>query len=967
MLGLSYIWTAMHKKGIWLCLLIHLFFLTHLSGQLYRHVNPFIGTGGHGHTFPGPVRPFGMVQLGPDTRLEGWDGCSGYHYSDSVIYGFSHTHLSGTGVPDYCDVLIQPGTGKLSIQDGFERLPNISSPFKKKNEKAEAGYYSVVLDRYKTKVSLTTTLRTGLHQYEFPDQNKEKWIAIDLRHRDKILSAGFENISKQSISGHRFSSAWASDQKLFFHIRTSSPIQKHRMSRDSTQLICFFDPAVKTVLLQCAISPVDVSGAEFNMEMEWAGFDFQQTLFDCREAWENILSRVKIKDDKWQQDQWSIFYTALYHLCIHPSLYQDADQRYRGMDGKIYKGNRNYPRYTVFSLWDTYRAAHPFYQLVYPDYNYHFIQSFLGQFKESRRLPVWELSNNETYCMIGNHSLPVLSYAVLDKHPAFPLKRDPLAAAAKATMALDFSCLNNFRTGYISSDLCSESVSKTLENSVDMAALDLLLGQDGEEKYYYQNLFNPETGFFQAKLNHKFLSPFDPREVNFHFTEANAWQYVFGAHHDPVGMMQCFAAGNPLNQRNALEKKLDAMFTAESKLTGRAQSDITGLIGQYAHGNEPSHHVAYLYNYAGRHDKTIKYVSYIMQSFYHNKPDGLSGNEDCGQMSAWYLWSTLGLYPLMAVTPLLDPGVPMADQITISPAMSSSIVIKKDQNRGQKQIGKILHNKKHVQQPIHLRPGDRVVFEYSDTDKWNTYSDEWLDLQTNHYKPMPYLYKGDRVFDKTQEIQIKSLYPENIFYHVKSEGTQKKIYQNPIRISSSDEICFQLEINQDHNNWCCAKFDPRPCGFQFKLMTEYAPVYSAGGDQAMMDGLSGSRDFRDGLWQGFFGTDVEAEIILDSIQHLKNISISCLQDQKSWILLPKWVEFIFSSDGIRWQEPVKIGHDVSASTDESLTHRFESESTGPIKKIKIKVHNAGPLPEWHLSMGEKSWLFIDEIKLDFQK
>ncbi|MBK7810484.1 MAG: GH92 family glycosyl hydrolase [Saprospiraceae bacterium] len=941
-----------------------LFLSGNLEGQLSQYVNPFIGTGGHGHTFPGPVRPFGMVQLGPDTRLEGWDGCSGYHYSDSAIYGFSHTHLSGTGVPDYCDILIQPGTGKMSIKNQFENLPNVSSSFKKLNEIAKAGFYSVVLDRYKIKVNLTSTLRTGLHEYEFSDQKKEKWIVIDLRHRDKVLSAGFSKIGVQQINGHRFSSSWASDQRLFFSLKTSHKIKKYFISQDSTQLICFFDPSIKKLTLQCALSPVDEKGAENNLQEEWAGHDFQQTEFESNEAWEKILTRIKIIDKNWTKNQFAIFYTALYHLCIHPSLYQDADGRYRGMDQKIHVGDKRHPRYTVFSLWDTYRAAHPFYQLVFPDYNYDFILSFLGQFEECGRLPVWELSGNETYCMIGNHSLPVMSYAYLDKNLSFALDKNKLSKAASATMGLGFSCLNEFRTGFISADLCSESVSKTLENSLDMAALDILIDRKGNEKYFYKNLYNPASGFFQAKVNQKFVNPFDPREVNFHYTEANAWQYVFGAHHDPVGMMACFESEKSDQIKNALELKLDALFTSESTLTGRAQSDITGLIGQYAHGNEPSHHVAYLYNYAGKHQKTVKYVSAIRENLYHNKPDGLSGNEDCGQMSAWYLWSTLGLYPVMAVKPLLDPGIPMADEITLYPAQSSSIVIRRDQTKGKKMVGQILHNKKNIQQPIHVKPGDKIVFEYSDEKNWSGYSDDWLKASNNTYKSLPYISRGDRVFDQSQEIMIESIESELIYFKTKSNPNDTQAYRSPIQISNSEEICFQIESSKDSANWPCAKFDPKPSGFQFQLQTEYASVYSAGGDQALMDGLTGSLDFRDGRWQGFFGKDIEAEIILDKTSKLASIHFNCLQDTRSWILLPSSVEFTLSKDGQNWEEPILVVFNDSSRNEESTKYKFEIKPSHQIKKIKIKIKNPGALPPEHISKGEPSWIFIDEIKLE---
>lgn len=932
------------------------------QAQYASYVNPFIGTGGHGHTFPGPCMPFGMVQLSPDTRIEGWDGCSGYHYTDSIVHGFSHTHLSGTGVPDYCDILIMPGTGSLSLPDRFSQLPNISSRFDKKSEKASAGLYTCRLDRYQIDVRLTATARTGIHEYRFPANSSEKWIVIDLKHRDKLLSGGFSEIRKDQIRGHRFSSSWAREQKLWFDIRCSAPVQKYLLSKDSSQLICFFDKKLRKLNVQCAISAVDPQGAAKNLKAEWIDFEFDRARKSCTTAWDSILSRVKIKDIKWTKDRYQIFYTALYHLCIQPNLYQDEDGRYRGMDGKVHQGDPSHPRYTVFSLWDTYRAAHPFYQLVYPDYNQDFILSFLGQFDECGRLPVWELSANETFCMIGNHSIPVMSYAFLDQNEKYPLERERMAKAAEATLALDFSCMDGFRTGFISSDGCSESVSKTLENSLDWAGYYLLAGRKGYADQYFKNLYNPESGFFQAKLNHKFVEPFDPREVNFHYTEANAWQYLFGAHHDVPGMMECFRYGSAEDPRKILEKKLDGLFQSESLLTGRSQSDITGLIGQYAHGNEPSHHVAYLYNYAGRPDKTRKYVSEIVSKLYVNAPDGLSGNEDCGQMSAWYLWTTLGFYPVSAVIPSLDPGMPMASEIRISPPGQLPIVISSDRTSGSESLASIFKNKKEIKGPVRLRGGDEIIFRFSEDAEWSGYADLNLESRQIGYKSLPYIAKGDRVFDGSQKVEIRSMGNEPLLYMDPAIG-KSETYRGPIWMDRSGSICFTHESMSKSSDWLCARFDPRPSGFRLKLLTEYAPVYSAGGPNALVDGLRGSKDFRDGLWQGYNDRDVEGEIELDTSVVLDSVSIGCLQDQRSWILLPSEVSYRFSADGRLWSEPKILKNGIPDQAEDGRIHHFTAKPSGPVRYIRFLLKNGGRLPDWHLSKGEPSWIFADEINL----
>lgn len=951
------------KNKFFFSILILLFNFLNLNGQYYQLVNPMIGTGGHGHCFPGPTYPFGMVQLSPDSRLEGWDGCSGYHNSDSSIYGFSHTHLSGTGVPDLCDILIQPGSGKMAIQKNFIQLPDISSRFKKQNEIAEVGLYSNYLDRYKVKVRLTVTPRTGIHEYRFDHTKGEKWIAIDLKHRDQLIDWEFSKISDTRISGYRRSSSWAKDQWVFFDVRSSSKIKRYLLNKDSSQLICYFDEDLKTLRLQCAISAVDQKGASNNLDAEWTELEFDEIVIRCRSAWDRLLQRVKIEDKNWDKDQFTIFYTALYHSCIHPSLFQDADGRYRGMDQKIHQGDPKHPRYSIFSLWDTYRAAHPLYQLVFPEYNYDFILSFLGQFDECGRLPVWELAANETYCMIGNHSIPVLSYAWSDQNPKYKPDYTRILNAVEKTLSIDFSALETFKTmGFISPDKASESVSKTIENSLDFAALSILTGKSLPQSSYYQNLYNPNTGFFQAKLNHSFVKPFEPSEVNFHYTEANAWQYLFGAHHDPKGMMKCFSYNSNENPQSILETRLDSLFLTQMKLSGREQSDITGLIGQYAHGNEPSHHVAFLYNYAGRPDKTESYVSKIRRTLYTNSAEGLSGNEDCGQMSAWYVWTSLGFYPMLSIMPVLDPVRPAAGSVVIYPPDQKPILIIRDDSKGKKFLGQITQNGKPIHNPIRLRPGDKIIFEGSDSKSWKGYD---LDSSFNELyfsNCLPFVSKGERVFSESQKIELSSMNSRPIQYFFKSLPQQINIYNKAIEINQPAEICFSQEGDTPSSNWPCAKFGLKPLGLEINLSSEYAPVYAAGGKDALIDGLHGSSDFRDGMWQGYFNKDVTLEMNLTQAQMVNKINIGFLQDQKSWILFPNEIQLKYSLDGIHWKEK-NIRHSIPQNTVEGVKNIFSFDISEPVLKIQLKCINPGPLPDWHLSKGESCWLFIDEIEL----
>ncbi|MBK7301859.1 MAG: GH92 family glycosyl hydrolase [Saprospiraceae bacterium] len=952
---------------------LYLLFPIIIYSQYVEFVNPFVGTGGHGHTFPGATSPFGMVQLSPDTRLEGWDGCSGYHYSDSIIYGFSHTHLSGTGVADYCDVLIMPGSGKLQLTNGFLDSPESASAFNKKTEKALPGIYECFLTKPQIRVRLTVTPRTGIHEYVFQKENDSKWIKIDLKHRDKLIKGNFSTITENEITGTRISSSWAKEQHIYFKLKSSVAFKSKILSKDGTVLFCEFEKSTKRVVLQCAISAVDEEGAKTNLKSEWIGFNFEKAYKSTKNSWNKMLGRIDVTSKIYEGKQKEIFYTSLYHLLIQPNIFQDADNRYRGMDNKIHFGDPEYPRYTVFSLWDTYRAAHPFYQLVYPDYNEKFVLSFLGQFDECGRLPVWELAGNETYCMIGNHSIPVLTNALLDQNSRISKYRQRIERAIRETLVQDFSCLQNFRNGFISSDECSESVSKTIENSVDFGALKLVSPSDERivENTFYKNLFNPKTGFFQAKLNHTFVEPFDPTEVNFHFTEANAWQYLFGAHHDVAGMIDCFSKIKFNGEANYLSKHpleimLDSLFQSDSKMTGRAQSDITGLLGQYAHGNEPSHHIAYLYNYCNRTDKAQQIVRRILRTMYANEPDGLCGNEDCGQMSAWYLWSSLGFYPVNPLLNSYDLGCFVFDKASIRVPGEREINLVSNKKEGSKFVQKVTKNGFSQNSLIDLNPGDHIEFIYHDDNYIQ------LDLSQNNKshdlnEVLPFVVGGERTFQDSTRIELSSLSDFNIEYKLGDLHAISKYYTNPIIIHDNESIYFRQQKNDSNNfnlPWLTARFSKRPSGFKIQSISEYAPMYSAGGKDALIDGLEGSLDFRDGFWQGYFGKDLNVEFSLSEEAKADSLEVRFLQDQNSWILLPSCVIVFTSIDGVNFNREAEVVNKINQKSDSAFAKKFSFKiENSNARFIKLAATNPGKLPDWHLSAGESSWIFADEIKI----
>ncbi|MBM3405642.1 MAG: glycoside hydrolase family 92 protein, partial [Bacteroidetes bacterium] len=625
-----------------------------------KYVDPFIGTGGHGHTYPGACMPFGMVQLSPDTRLEGWDGCSGYHYSDSVIYGFSHTHLSGTGASDYGDILFMPTTGKVILDNGYKKSydSGYCSMFSHANEQARPGFYHVKLDKYQVDVDLTVTRRAGFHKYTFP-KTAEANIIIDLVHRDQVLDASLEMVSDTEVAGFRRSRHWASDQRIYFVARFSRPFKSSGISRNDTLLDGIKTAAGKSVkgflrfesqgndplLVKVGISAVSIEGARKNLEAEIPGWDFEKVIADANVAWNKELGKIQVEGGN--REQIRAFYTSLYHAMLAPNLFMDVDGQYLGRDLLPHQAD-GFDYYTVFSLWDTYRAAHPLYTILDQKRTVDFIQTFIRQYEEGGLLPVWELGANETWCMIGYHAVPVIADAYMkgirdyDAEKAFEAC---LNSARKDHLGL----ASYKKYGYIQGFDEGESVSKTLEYAYDdwtIAQMAQQMGRQAEyEEFiqraqYYKNVYDPTTGFMRAKMNGTWFTPFDPFEVNFNYTEANSWQYSFYVPQDVSGLIR-YMGGD-----DAFADRLDKLFTASTQTTGLDQADITGLIGQYAHGNEPSHHMAYLYAYAGKAWETQRVTRKIMDSQYSDQHDGLCGNEDCGQMSAWYVLSAMGFYPV---------------------------------------------------------------------------------------------------------------------------------------------------------------------------------------------------------------------------------------------------------------------------------------------------------------------------------
>lgn len=936
----------------------------------FDHVNPFIGTGGHGHTFPGATLPFGMVQLSPDTRLEGWDGCSGYHYTDSIVYGFSHTHLSGTGIPDYGDVLLMPYTGETFYNNGADGTLGYGSSFSKETEQAQPGYYSVSLSDDNIDVNLTTAKRVGFHQYVFNGE-KDRRLIIDLAHRDEVIGSSLKQVSDYELTGFRHSKAWAEKQYLFFRIIFDQPILSmiYGGEDDGMKAALSFGEG-DTLQVKVAISAVDERGAEKNLNAEIDHWDFEKARSEARMVWEKQLNKITVEGGDDQQKE--VFYSALYHTMIAPNLYHDADGRYRSTDLKVHMDTA-FTNHTVFSLWDTYRAAHPLYTIIEQKRTSEFIKTFLKQYEYGGRLPMWELAGNYTNCMIGYHAVPTIADAYLKGIDGFDSEQ-ALDAMIHSSMQ-DRLGIDAFRnSGYIPSDVEAESVSKTLEYAYDDWTIARMTNQMGKTEiasiYYqraqnYKNVFDPSTGFMRARNNNRWFYPFEPAEVNFNYTEANSWQYSYYVPQDVETWIEL------LGGDVAAEQKLDDIFSASSETKGREQADITGLIGQYAHGNEPSHHIPYLYNFVGRPDKTQKLVRQIMDELYSNQPDGLSGNEDCGQMSAWMVMSAMGFYPVAPGSMDYILGSPWFEKAVINLESGEQFVIEARKNNSDNiYIGSVdLNGADHPYSFIRhedIISGGVLSFEMQPSpSEWGRGREHRpkskIDVQT---VAIPALETGDHAFMESTQITLSTpTLDADIFYTFTEDGEPQK-YNEPFTIDRSTDLYVWAEKEGTTSLKSKSTFYKIPEKRSIQLATEYANHYTAGGDMALIDFIRGGKDFRTGSWQGYEGVNLEAVVDMGKVGNYTVAKIGFLQDENAWIFMPTEVEFFVSNDGENFK---KLGSDVNnISYKEKGTilkdFKFNRPFTG--RYIKIVAKNRGVCPPDHKGAGGKSWIFADEIVIN---
>ena len=672
---------------------------SHDANDAASLVDITIGTGGHGHLFPGAVVPFGAVQLSPDTYNDGWDWCSGYHISDTSIMGFSHTHLSGTGCGDLLDFLVMPGTGESKLVPGPRSDPDAGyrSRFDHKDEHAEPGYYSVLLKDYSIHAEMTATERTGLHRYTFPSSNnapKNGHIIVDLLHgyqsngQPTVVTASLQRTAPDTLAGGRTTKAWGDGREVYFTMQFSQRPTRVVFYKDDVEVsastepltgkslkcVLFFDLTRNPVILvKTGISGVSAKSAGNNLKTELPGWDFERVRRDARSAWNKQLSRIQIETNN--ETHRRIFYASLYHASLGPVLFDDADGTYRGMDKQNHKLDAGQRNYTTFSLWDTFRAAHPLYTLMIPERLPDFANALIRMAEQSPAgMPVWPLQGTETGTMTGYHSAAVIAEACNKGITGIDYPR-AYKAMMKRAMVDDYRGLDHYRKmHYIPCDLEEESVSKTFEYCYDdwsIAHVAKKLGHADDAKMLterslnYRNYYDRSIGFARPKLaNGEWAPNFSPIEMGTSkkwrdFTESNSWQTTFGVQHDPAGLIEIL--GGP----KAFLAKLDELFDQPTVLPPDAPPDIAGLVGQYAQGNEPSHHIAYLYAYAGQPYKTQQRVRMLLETMYAAKPDGLQGNEDVGQMSAWYIMSAMGFYPVDPVSGNYIFGTPLFDKVTL--------------------------------------------------------------------------------------------------------------------------------------------------------------------------------------------------------------------------------------------------------------------------------------------------------------
>jgi predicted alpha-1,2-mannosidase len=785
----------------------------------------------------------------------------------------------------------------------------------------------------------------------------------------------------------RRSRSWAKDQILFFYMKFERPIkeygiavndglQKGIKSANGKNLKAWFGfdlPADRKLHVKVGLSGVSMENAKLNLDTEIPAWDFNGLKSAAENAWNQELGKIEIKAGS--KDQQTVFYTALYHACLNPNIYTDVNGEYRGTDLKVHKAN-GFTNYSVFSLWDTHRALHPLMTIINRKRTADWINTFLAQYQYGGMLPVWELSGNETFCMIGYHSVPVIVDAYQKGIRGFDAQ-----LALKAM--IDYSQSDRFglreygALGFVSNDKDHESASKTVEYAYDdwcIAQLAKWLGKDSLYRQYqlrsqnYKNLFDPITQHIRGKVQGFWFSPFNATEVNNFFTEGNSWHYSFTAQQDIDGLIRLYGGSEGFAQ------KLEELFTTSASLSGREQADVTGLIGQYAHGNEPSHHMAYLFNYAGKPWRTQELVHKICTEFYPDQPDGLIGNEDCGQMSAWLVLSSMGFYEVTPGSGIYALGTPLFGEVKIH-LENGKIFSIKALNRSEKNFyvdDVLLNGKMHPATFIKhadIENGGELIFKMTDrpshlrgikgTDRPHSKVDD------ENFVAVPFFDMSTNKFKTTLSVVMKTLDPgAAIFYHVDEKDKQQKDfvqYTKTFVIDQTSNVEFYAEKKGVRSATVTQAFYKVPSDKTIAVLSEVNPMYTAGGKDALIDGITGTANWKTGEWQSYFAKDFEAIIDLQKLCPVNYVGIHVLQDVSPWIVYPKEVDFEISNDGKNYQPLVTVVNKVSMDEKGPVVQELGSNVKTVARFIRVKAKNGGVLPAWHESAGQPTHIFIDEV------
>ena len=968
---------------------------------LCESVDPFIGTGGHGHTYPGATVPFGMVQLSPDTRLEGWDGCGGFHITDDVVYGFSHTHLQGTGVSDYGDVLLMPTVGPMDTADAWR--DRYRDRFVEGSQHAHAGYYRCELERSELEVELTASERVGFHRWTLSSPDTLQ-LVVDLAHRDDLISYGMYPLDDSTLVGLRVSDNWAEEQHVYFAMRFSAPFEwmdqmaelevemgddyvlKQELTYVPIFSLLFND--VEVLESRVSLSFVDIDGAVSNLNSEAPdAFGFDAARAAAEADWNAALGQIQIEEK--EVEERTIFYTSLYHSLTVPNLATDVDGRYRGTDLQVHQGDVASPRYTVYSLWDTFRATHPLLNVLEPERTQQFVRNFLDMHDEGGSLPMWELAANYTGCMIGYHAVPVIADAWAKGLRGFDAERALEAMVAEAT-ADELSKPVWDSLGFLPLEKESESVSKTLEYAFDDACIARMAADMGNvevaERFGrraqgWKNLFNPDNEFLQPRYGAAWREAFDPTEVTFEYTEANGWQYNFFVPHDVSGHMAL------LGGAEGYADMLERMFAGSSRLSGRHQSDITGLIGQYAHGNEPSHHMAYLPSYAGHPERTQALVDSICDVLYTAEPDGLSGNEDCGQMSSWYVWSALGLYPVTPGSDIYVLGTPRFERAswTLPEGGTLDLRVKRESPESVYihglQIDGVPTTKGWVTHD-QLMAGGVWRFDLKDAPApaggFGMNPEDWpvanWTLGDETFVAAPFInaprsYSGERISVTLGSIEEEAQVTYRVAESVEGASGPFLPVEGPVVVEGTQVIQLMAEKGGRKSAVVSGRIASVNPNYQVDIEFPYANQYAAGGDRALIDGIRGEgADFRTGDWQGYYGGDATITVDLGSVHRVTGMRVGILQDVKSWIWAPASVTCRTAMDLSDFDI---YGNQASRMDPEDytpMTERIEFKGNRLARYLRLELSqfNGGEIPEWHLGRWNPTWVFADEFGFDVE-